>query len=85
MINQTTEQKIVRYMVHVLLIMLGAGFMYVEQWVSGHNFGTYQALAVAINAIVFNAVEKFFVTQGIELPPGTTLVSTDNTQQVSNS
>jgi hypothetical protein len=58
-----------RFFVHVGLIALGAAFVYIEQWVSGHNFGQYQVLAMAVNGLVFNFVEKFFVSQGTPLPP----------------
>ena len=56
-----------RFFVHVLLIALGAAFVYIEQWITGHNFGAYQVLAMAVNGLVFNAVEKFFFNQGVPL------------------
>jgi len=59
--------------------------MYVEQWISGQNFGAYQALAVSANAILFNFVEKFFVSQGIELPPGTVLAQAESSSNSQNS
>jgi hypothetical protein len=60
-----------RFLVHVLLIGLGAAFVYIEQWVTGHNFGQYQILAMAVNGLVFNFVEKFFINQGVVLNTST--------------
>lgn len=68
MFTPTNWQITKRLMVHVFLVALGAAFVAIEQWISGHSFGSYQVLAMAVNTVVVTAVEKFFFNQGITLP-----------------
>lgn len=50
--------------------------MYIEQLIAGHNFGIYQGVVTAGNAIVLTGVEKFFGDQGVPLlvPSGSAAV-----------
>lgn len=60
-------QGVKRILVHAGLLALGYIVMLAEQWVTKHNFGQFQAIAMAGNTIVFTWLEKVFNSYNVPL------------------
>lgn len=57
--------KIQSVLIHAGLAILSIIFVIIEQAIAGHNFGSYQALAMIINTTISTYVYKYFTAHGV--------------------